>query len=108
MTDFHHDYPERPELPVDPGVIAGRLGKLGQADLCGACREAILPVAADTARLLTEVIRLRDALAGTRMESANRLAAMRAALSAAADNETDPLGFLRDEICPGTDAGRGQ
>jgi hypothetical protein len=56
-------------------------------------------------RLLIEVIRLWDILLDTRMESANRLAAMRAALGAAADNETDPLAYLRDQIGPGTDAG---
>ena len=37
-------------------------------------------------------------LAAARLESANRLAAIRAALGAAADNEPDPLAYLRDEI----------
>jgi hypothetical protein len=37
-----------------------------------------------------------------RMESANRLAAIRAALGAAADNETDPLGYLRDQLADET------
>jgi hypothetical protein len=70
--------------------------------MCRQCRDAVLPVTADTVRLLIEVIRLWDVLMDTRMESANRLAAIRAALGAAADNETDPLGYLRDQLAEET------
>lgn len=45
-----------------------------------------------------ENIRLRARLAAARLESANRLAAIRAALGAAEHNETDPLGYLRDQL----------
>jgi len=65
-------------------------------------------VAADTVALLIEVIRLRDVLSSTRLESASRLAAIRAALAANRDGEADPLAYLRDEIPGdgnGTDAG---
>lgn len=48
--------------------------------------------------LVTDVMRLAAAYASVRLESANRLAAMRAALSAAESGECDPLDFLRDEI----------
>ena len=48
--------------------------------------------------LLSEVIRLSRELAAVRLESANRLAAIRAALGAHADGEPDPLAYLRDEI----------
>lgn len=37
-------------------------------------------------------------LAGVRLVSANRLAAIRAALGAAADGEPDPLAYLRDQL----------
>jgi hypothetical protein len=70
--------------------------------LCRQCRDAVLPVTADTVRLLIEVIRLHELLMEKRMESANRLAAIRAALGAAADNETDPLGYLRDQLADET------
>jgi hypothetical protein len=62
----------------------------------------VLPVTADTVRLLIEAIRLWDLLIETRMTSANRLAAIRAALGAAADNETDPLEYLRDQLAEET------
>jgi hypothetical protein len=56
------------------------------------------PVTTETQSLRTEVARLTGDLAATRLESANRLAAMRAALGAAADGEPDPLEYLRDEL----------
>jgi hypothetical protein len=70
--------------------------------MCRECRNAVIPVTADTVRLLIEVIRLRDLLMEKRMESANRLAAIRATLGAAADSEADPLGYLRDQLADET------
>jgi hypothetical protein len=57
---------------------------------------------------LSDITRLSAELAAARLESANRLAAMRAALSADADGEADPLQYLRDEIgdYPAPDGGR--
>ena len=49
-----------------------------------------------------EITRLAQALAAARLESANRLAAIRAALGAAADGETDPLAYLRDQLAEET------
>jgi hypothetical protein len=46
----------------------------------------------------TETTSLARDLAAARLQSANRLAAIRAALSAAADGEPDPLAYLRDQI----------
>jgi len=46
----------------------------------------------------TEILRLKTALAAARLQSANRLAAIRAALAAADDGESDPLDYLRDEL----------
>jgi hypothetical protein len=56
------------------------------------------PATAETRALHTEIARLAAELAAVRLESANRLAAMRAALGAAADGEPDPLEYLRDEL----------
>ncbi|HEX3921599.1 MAG TPA: hypothetical protein VHY31_04890 [Streptosporangiaceae bacterium] len=53
---------------------------------------------ADTSRLVAEVVRLRADLAAARLDRANLLAAIRAALAADRDGETDPLGYLRDEL----------
>lgn len=49
--------------------------------------------------------RLTAELAGTRMDRANLLAAMRATLGAYADGDADPLSYLRDELAEST--GRG-
>jgi hypothetical protein len=44
------------------------------------------------------IVRLSAELAGTRMDRANLLAAMRATIAAHADGEPDPLYYLRDEL----------
>jgi hypothetical protein len=67
--------------------------------------------AAEAAGLACEMIRLARELSAARLESANRLAAIRAALSAAADGEPDPLAYLRDQLAEesentGTSRGR--
>ena len=54
-----------------------------------------------------EILRLKTALAAARLQSANRLAAIRAALAADADGESNPLDYLRDQLAeesliPGT------
>ena len=56
------------------------------------------PETAETQTLRAEITRLTADLAAARLESANRLAAMRAALGAAIDGEPDPLEYLRDEL----------
>jgi ABC-type transporter Mla subunit MlaD len=53
---------------------------------------------ADTPILSTEITRLRDELADTRLDRANLLAAARAVISAHMDGEPDPLSYLRDEL----------
>jgi hypothetical protein len=98
VTEPNQNTQITPRLLVDPDAIASRLETLDQTPLCDSCRHAIIPVAADTVRLLIEAIRLWDALSTARLESANRLAAMRAALAAAAESEPDPLAYLRHEI----------
>jgi hypothetical protein len=44
------------------------------------------------------IARLTAELADTRMDRANLLAAVRAALAAHADGEADPLAYIRDEL----------
>ena len=53
---------------------------------------------ADNLTLSAEVARLTAELAATRLDRANLLAAMRAAIAAHADGEPDPLYYLRDEL----------
>jgi len=53
---------------------------------------------ADNLTLTAEVTQLRAELAATRMDRANLLAAIRAALAAHADGEADPLSYLQDEL----------
>ena len=52
----------------------------------------------DNLALSAEVTRLNAELAATRLDRANLLAAIRAALAAHADGEPDPLYYLRDEL----------
>lgn len=52
----------------------------------------------DVSDLAAEVTRLSADLVAARLDRANLLAAMRAALAAHADGEADPLSYLRDEL----------
>jgi hypothetical protein len=52
----------------------------------------------DTPALSVEITRLSAEVEHSRLDRANLLAAMRAALAAYADGEADPLWYLRDEL----------
>ena len=52
----------------------------------------------DVSALSAEVSRLSRGLRDTRLDRANLLAAIRAMLAAHADGESDPMGYLRDEL----------
>ena len=53
---------------------------------------------ADSRDLAAEVARLSAELAAARLDRANAIAAMRAAIGAQRDGEPDPLYYLRDEL----------
>jgi hypothetical protein len=52
----------------------------------------------DTIALSAEITRLSAEVKNARLDRANLLAAMRAALAAHADGESDPMWYLRDEL----------
>jgi hypothetical protein len=52
----------------------------------------------DTPALADEITRLTAELRSARLDRANLLAAMRAALAAHSDGEPDPMWYLRDEL----------
>ena len=52
----------------------------------------------DTVVLSAQITRLSAEVEHSRLDRANLLAAMRAALAAHADGEADPLWYLRDEL----------
>ncbi|MEU4695531.1 hypothetical protein [Nonomuraea dietziae] len=52
----------------------------------------------DTSALIIEIDQLRTALAATRYQRANLIAAIRATLAARRDGERDPLYYIRDEL----------
>lgn len=60
---------------------------------------------AGIASLAEEISSLQKQLRKSRLRAANLEAAIRAALRASEDGETDPLGFLRDEL---TEINRGR
>jgi hypothetical protein len=92
--------PERkmPSLSVDTDEIRSRLRDLEYASLCGNCEFAASRAVSDIARLVVQIHELYAALGAERLRSANLEAAIRAALGAYDDGETDPLAYLRDEI----------
>jgi hypothetical protein len=53
---------------------------------------------ADVPAMGAVIARLTAEVAGTRMDRANLLAAMRATITAHADGESDPLWYIRDAI----------
>jgi hypothetical protein len=53
---------------------------------------------ADVPVVLAQLGRVRAELEVVRLDRANLLAAIRACLAAADEGETDPLGYLRDEL----------
>ena len=55
---------------------------------------------ADVPAVLAELGRVRTELEAVRLDRANLLAAIRACLAASDEGETDPLGYLRDELDP--------
>jgi hypothetical protein len=87
-----------PVLPINTHAITSRLAIVADLALCPECELTVTQVTADIADLIIEVARLSGALIAARRESANRLAAIRATLRAAAEGEADPLGLLRDEL----------
>jgi hypothetical protein len=62
-----------------------------------ALNDAVL-LSALVARLSAQVSQLSDDRERARLDRANLLAAMRAALAALADGEPDPMWYLRDEL----------
>jgi hypothetical protein len=53
---------------------------------------------ADLPAVLADLSRARAELEAVRLDRANLLAAVRATLAADAEGESDPLGYLRDEV----------
>jgi hypothetical protein len=95
---------QQPPEPSDIHAATARLRAFARAGCCARCQPAVIPLAADVKALLAEVTRLRRALKASRLESANRLAAIHAALGAAENGEPDPLDYLRWEF-PDTSRG---
>lgn len=87
-----------PPLRINTHAIASRLAAVADLALCPECELNLTQVTADMVDLMVEVARLSGAVIVARRESANRLAAIRATLRAAAEGEADPLGLLRDEL----------
>lgn len=88
MVSLQKKIPNAPRMPrptVDLEPITSHLDALADTDLCPRCDAAVTAVMGDVPRLLIELNRLYDALLDTRVQSANRLAATRAALHADAE-----------------------
>jgi len=108
-----------PNSSIDPQEIANRnntarhiiAGFSAAAPTLAEIWQHLEAALADVPILAAEITRLRDELAGTRLDRANLLAAARAVVSAHLDGEPDPLSYLRDELqvrgkLPGDDGSR--
>jgi hypothetical protein len=73
-----------------------------QSTACGDCGAHTAILTGDIALLLGEITRLHQSLIRSRWQAANYEAAIRAAIGAQEDGEHDPIGYLRDELTPGT------
>lgn len=93
-TYARNDYARRvvAELKAAIPALAGIWGQLDQA------LADVSALGAMNAQLTAELAGIRLGLADVRLDRANLLAAMRAALAAHADGEADPLSYLRDQI----------
>ncbi len=91
-----------PRLHIDTEEILAHVAN-ARATACRDCDPNAATLTGDIARLLAEITWLYQSLIRTRRRAANLEAAIRAALSAHNDGESDPLAYLRDEISP--DAG---
>ena len=97
MTSTPHNPPHIPRLQIDIDEILSGVAFVS-AHICDQCQTPVTILIVDIKRLISEISRLHSALIGERLISANLRAAIRAALSAQADGEPDPLAYLRDEL----------
>jgi hypothetical protein len=93
-------YPARhmPPPSVNFHEIANLGHELATAEYCEHCNPLLTRTATAIAHLTTQVHELHTALSAERLRSANLEAAIRAALGAQSDQESDPLAYLRDEL----------
>ena len=111
MTSTPQNQPHIPRLQIDLDEILGTIAlELARVRICDQCQASVPSLINDLAHLVAEITRLAGELDRTRLDRANLLAAMRAALAAHAEGEPDPMWYLRDELdAPKTpaDASRG-
>ena len=106
MTSTPRNQPHIPRLQIDLDEILGTLAvELAVVRICDQCQASVPSLTNDLAQLVAEITRLHTALIEERLTSANLRAAIRAALGAESDGETDPLWYLRDEIADLTGGG---
>ena len=99
MTSAPQNQPIIPRLHIDLDEILGTIAlELAIVRICPHCQASAPGLINDLAHLVAELTRLAGELDRVRMDRANLLAAMRAALAAHADGEPDPLWYLRDEL----------
>jgi hypothetical protein len=94
----------QPRLHINTTEILAHVANATTAS-CGDCGTGTAALVADIAALLAEVTWLYRSLIRSRRKAADLEAAIRAALGARRDGESDPLAYLRDELAD--DVGRG-
>lgn len=95
----HLNIPGRPpKLTVDVPAILARHRDITSASTTPDRHAALLDSATDVPLLVAELERVWIQLLRLRLQHANLRAAARAALAAHRDGETDPFGYLVDEL----------
>jgi hypothetical protein len=95
-----HSAPVRrhtPELDIEVEEINARIKALTRIEVCADCELIVTAAVFDGASAVMQIGRMYLRLLAARQRAADFEAAIRAALGAERDGESDPLGFLRDE-----------
>lgn len=87
----HHSRPDTDSIPA-------QLAALADTSWCPICDTVIRPAITGIANLVTHAASLCHEVTHVRLEAANLRAAIQAALHAADEGESDPLGYLRWEL----------
>jgi hypothetical protein len=95
---IHRPTRHLPPLHIDAEAINARLTDLAEVRACKKCNIPVSQAITDITNLLIQVTSLYPALVAARVEAANLRAAIYAALGAAEEGDSDPLGYLRDEL----------
>jgi hypothetical protein len=96
MTNDFRNRRHTPVLDIDVEEITTRIKALTRIEVCERCEPLVTATVFDGASAVMGIGRLYLRMLAERRRAADFEAAIRAALGAERDGDSDPLGFLRD------------